>query len=86
MCNLYAHTKGPKATRDLANAMGGDWHDSVRNLEPQPAIFPDGVGPVVRKTEAGRDLVKMRWGFPCMGFPVKFQFGMDAILVITHVS
>jgi hypothetical protein len=22
MCNLYSHTKGPKAIRDLANAMG----------------------------------------------------------------
>ena len=27
MCNLYSHTKGPKANRDLANAMGGDWRD-----------------------------------------------------------
>jgi hypothetical protein len=25
MCNLYSHTKGPKAIRDMANAMGGDW-------------------------------------------------------------
>ena len=23
MCNLYSHTKGPKAIRDLAKAMGG---------------------------------------------------------------
>ncbi len=61
MCNLYSHTKGPKAIRDLANAMGEEWRDSVGNLEPQPSIFPDGVAPVVRSIpEGGRELVKMR--------------------------
>lgn len=65
MCNLYSHTKGPKAIRDLANAMGGDWLDNAGNLEPQPAIFPDGVAPVVRSMHhGGRELIKMRWGFP----------------------
>ena len=29
MCNLYSHVKGPKAIRDLADAMGGDWLDSA---------------------------------------------------------
>jgi hypothetical protein len=29
MCNLYSHTKGPKAIRDIANAMGGDWLDKA---------------------------------------------------------
>ncbi|MES2294332.1 MAG: SOS response-associated peptidase family protein [Pseudomonadota bacterium] len=65
MCNLYSHTKGPKAIRDLANSMGGAWLDNVGNLEPQPAIFPDAVAPVVRSCpEGGRELIKMRWGFP----------------------
>jgi putative SOS response-associated peptidase YedK len=65
MCNLYSHTKGPKAIRDLANAMGGDWLDNAGNLEPQPSIFPDGVAPVVRSMHhGGRELIKMRWGFP----------------------
>ncbi len=64
MCNLYSHTKGPKAIRDLAKAMGGDWKDNSGNLEPQPSIFPDGVAPVVRNTATGRELLKMRWGFP----------------------
>lgn len=51
--------------RDLANAMGEDWLDSAGNLEPQPAIFPDGVAPVVRATPSGGlELLKMRWGFP----------------------
>jgi putative SOS response-associated peptidase YedK len=65
MCNLYSHVKGPKAIRDLANAMGGDWLDSVGNLEPQPSIFPDQLAPIVRSTPDGsRELIKMRWGFP----------------------
>ncbi|MEP6606914.1 MAG: hypothetical protein ABJA60_12475 [Nitrosospira sp.] len=65
MCNLYSHTKGPKAIRDIVNAMGGDWLDSVGNLELQQGIFPDGVAPVVRATPSGgRELLKMRWGFP----------------------
>ena len=65
MCNLYSHTKGPKAIRDLAKAMGGEWKDSVGNLEPQPSIFPDQLAPVVRNNpEGGRELIKMRWGFP----------------------
>lgn len=65
MCNLYSHVKGPKAIRDLANAMGGDWLDNAGNLEPQPSIFPDGVAPVVRSMRhGGRELLKMRWGFP----------------------
>jgi hypothetical protein len=29
MCNLDSHVKGPKAIRDFANAMGGDWLDST---------------------------------------------------------
>jgi putative SOS response-associated peptidase YedK len=65
MCNLYSHTKDPKAIRDLANATGGDWLDNAGNLEPQPAIFPDAVVPVVRSMHhGGRELIKMRWGFP----------------------
>lgn len=62
MCNLYSHTKGPKAIRDLVKSLGGDWLDNAGNLEPQPGIFPDGVA---RATPSGgRELLKMRWGFP----------------------
>ena len=64
MCNLYSQTKGPKAIRDLAKAMSEEWRDTAGNLEPQPSIFPDGVAPVVRNTSTGRELLKMRWGFP----------------------
>jgi putative SOS response-associated peptidase YedK len=65
MCNLYSHTKGPKAIRDLANAMGGDWLDNSGNLEQEPAIFPDALAPVVRSMlHGGRELIKMRWSLP----------------------
>jgi hypothetical protein len=33
VCNLYSHVKGPKAIRDLANAMGGDWLDSGKGRQ-----------------------------------------------------
>ena len=63
MCNLYSHTKGPKAIRDLVKGLG-DWGDRAGNLPPQSAIYPDGVAPVVRNTATGRELLNMRWGFP----------------------
>lgn len=63
MCNLYNHTKVPKAVRAIANAKGGAWLDLTGNLEPQPSIFPDQLSPVVRSTPTGeRELIKMRWG------------------------
>jgi putative SOS response-associated peptidase YedK len=65
MCNRYSHTKGPMAIGAIAIAMGGDWLDSLGNLEPQPSIFPDATAPVVRsRPEGGRELVMRRWGFP----------------------
>ena len=49
MCNLYSQTKGPQAIREMASAV----LDLTGNLEPQPAIFPDGLAPIVRVTGAG---------------------------------
>ncbi len=34
MCNLYSHTKGPKAIRDMVKGIG-DWTDNAGNLEPK---------------------------------------------------
>jgi hypothetical protein len=39
MCNLYSHTKGPKAIRDLAKVMAGEWRESTGNREPQSQAF-----------------------------------------------
>ncbi len=38
--------------------------DSVGNLEPELDLYPDQMGPIVRNTPAGRELVKVRWGLP----------------------
>ena len=61
MCNLYSHTKGPQAIRELVRAMV----QYTGNLPPQPSIFPDGLAPIVRCDADGkRELLMMRWGMP----------------------
>ena len=78
MCNLYSHTKGQQAIREMAQAV----LDLAGNLEPQPAIFPDGLAPIVRVTGAGqRELVKARWGMPGPA-----QFGGYPITNIRNTS
>ncbi len=34
----------------------------VGNLPPMPAVFPGYPAPVVRNTDANREVVMMRWG------------------------
>ncbi|MBY0298685.1 MAG: SOS response-associated peptidase [Methylobacterium sp.] len=60
MCNLYSLTRSQDEIRRLF-AVG---RDDAGNLPPLPGIFPDQLAPVVRRTEAGRELTMMRWGFP----------------------
>lgn len=60
MCTLYSQVKGQAEIRAIIDAI----IDSTGNLPPQPAIFPDGIAPVVRDMTNGRELLKMRWGFP----------------------
>ena len=61
MCNLYSHTKGQQAIRELVKYT----RDMTGNLPSQPAIFPNRTAPVVRVAPDGvRELVMMRWGFP----------------------
>jgi putative SOS response-associated peptidase YedK len=67
MCNLYSMTKGPQAIRDFAKAM----FSSVGNLAPLPGIFPDHAAPIVRNTEAGRELAMARWGMPSPAFALE---------------
>ncbi|MGQ0563662.1 MAG: hypothetical protein ACT4OK_01140 [Gemmobacter sp.] len=62
MCNLYSHTRAVDAMRqlfapDLLDAGG-------RNLEPQPAIYPDQTAPVVVRAGDGLRLDMARWGLP----------------------
>lgn len=60
MCTRYSLTKGQAAILALIKAM----KDNAGNVPSMPAIYPDGVAPVVRSTEKGTELIKMRWGFP----------------------
>ena len=39
-------------------------HDSLGNVPPLPAIFPDQMAPAVRMYDGERELLWMRWGFP----------------------
>ena len=50
MCNLYSITRNQAAIRDLFKVT----KDTTGNLPPLPAIFPDGIAPVVRVTEDER--------------------------------
>jgi putative SOS response-associated peptidase YedK len=36
----------------------------VGNLPPMPRVFPDYPAPVIRDTNAGTEMVTMRWGMP----------------------
>ena len=60
MCNLYSHKKSQDEVRALIRGL----KDSAGNLQPQPAIFPDGIAPVIRNSAQGPELIRMRWGFP----------------------
>lgn len=52
MCNFYSLSKGQAAIREIASV----WTDRTGNLAPQPAVFPDQPGPVVRMGDEGREL------------------------------
>jgi putative SOS response-associated peptidase YedK len=60
MCNLYSITRNQAAIRDLFRVS----RDTTGNLPPLPAIFPDGIAPVVRVAGGERELTMMRWGMP----------------------
>jgi putative SOS response-associated peptidase YedK len=62
MCNLNSVTKGQEAIRRLFEIQ----RDMTGNLALLPGVYPDSMAPVVRLGEDGaRELVMMRWGFPC---------------------
>ena len=67
MCNLYSQTKGQQAILAAARAMV----DHTGNLPPLPGIFPDYGAPIVRDSEAGRELALARWGMPSPLFALK---------------
>ena len=60
MCNLYSITTNQAAIIALFRVI----NRYVGNLPPMPGVFPDYPAPVVRNTDAERELIMMRWGMP----------------------
>lgn len=61
MCNLYNLTTSQRAILEWTRAM----RDRAGNLEPSFDVYPNQLGPVVRKAEDGeRELVRLLWGVP----------------------
>ena len=60
MCNLYSITTNQAAVANLFRRM----NRYVGNLQPMPGVFPDYPAPVIRNTNAGSEMVLMRWGMP----------------------
>jgi putative SOS response-associated peptidase YedK len=83
MCNLYSHTKGPQAIRDLARAM----RDTTGNLPPLPSIFPDYSAPIVRNAPDGvRELTMARWGMPSPAFALKGKKSDPGVTNVRNVA
>lgn len=60
MCNLYSQTRNVEAIRRLFRISD----NRATRIDSQPAIFPGGTAPVIRKADDGeRELVQMSWGF-----------------------
>lgn len=70
MCNLYSHTKGVKAIRDLF-ARFDDGGPNLANLPPQPGIFPDYQAPIIRNEDGAARLALTRWGMPSPVFALE---------------
>ena len=60
MCNLYSITTNQAAIAGLFRRLSR----YVGNLPPMPGVFSDFPAPVIRNTDAGRELAMMRWGMP----------------------
>jgi putative SOS response-associated peptidase YedK len=60
MCNLYSITTNQAAIIALFRVV----NRYVGNLQPMPGVFPDYPAPVIRNTDAGTEMVTMRWGMP----------------------
>ena len=58
MCNLYSITTNQAAIAALFRVV----NRYVGNLAPMPGVFPDYPAPVVRNTDAGREMTMMSWG------------------------
>ena len=60
MCNLYNLTTNQQAIIQFSRAM----RDLTGNLEESLDMYPDYLAPIVRNTQDGRELARVRWGMP----------------------
>ena len=60
MCNLYSITTNQAAIIALFRVI----NRYVGNLPPMPGVFPEYPAPVIPNTDAGTEMVTMRWGMP----------------------
>ena len=82
MCNLYSLSKGQAAIIEMTRAM----LDLTGNLPLLPGIFPDYSAPIVRNSEAGRELVMARWGMPSPAFALKGRKSDPGITNVRNVA
>lgn len=82
MCNLYSHTKGQQAVREMARAA----HDHTGNLPLFPGIFPDYAAPIVRNGPEGRELAMARWGMPTPAFALEGKRTDPGVTNIRNVN
>jgi putative SOS response-associated peptidase YedK len=62
VCNLYSMTTNVEAIRRLFGVDAAD--DRTGNLPSMPGIYPDYSAPIVRNSDARRELAMARWGMP----------------------
>lgn len=65
MCNLYSMTTTTEAIQRLVQ----EWEDSMRNIPPLHAIYPDYMAPVIKQRAENRVLGFARWGLPSLKDP-----------------
>jgi putative SOS response-associated peptidase YedK len=78
VCNLFAMATNQEAIRRLFKVAV----DNTGNLPSQPGIYPDYAAPIVRDSDAGRELAMARWGMPT---PAKFLEGKKSDSGVTNV-
>jgi putative SOS response-associated peptidase YedK len=60
MCNLYWVTTNQPAIAWPFRII----NRYVGNLPPMPGVFSDYLAPVMRNSDAGREMLLIRWGMP----------------------
>jgi putative SOS response-associated peptidase YedK len=84
MCNLYSITTNQAAIIALFRVV----NRYVGNLPPMSGVFPDYPAAVIRNTDAGTEMVTMRWGMPlaARGRPAGHQHPQHLVAALAHMA